>query len=294
MLRSAPVSQAIFLRGLPPLLNARNDSLRNTREPPSSSEKSRRFSTLSSSDKPMHHLDYSNVRLVRTEYPTIPDYLQDEYWWAYVNTASIRILDHKPLVNIVLWGNFEMLRDAAIDELCRGVSSSSSQIHGKTLQVACVYADLSQKVAERLAPDATLDVIDVVPYQLENLQSKMTLPVHTTCADARSLPFDNNAMDQVLLFLLLHEMPTDVRRATLEEAARVLKPGGKMVILDYHRPDTNRWQAIMKMMYKIYEPFALDMFTQEIQDWLPATVRVVSKELFWGGLYQKVVVEKPQ
>lgn len=241
----------------------------------------------------MHHLDYSVVRRVGKEYPTIPDYLQDEYGWAYVNTTSIRILDHKPLVNIVLWGNFEMLRDAAIDELCHG-ASSSTQIHGKTLQVACVYADLSQKLAERLAPDATFDVIDVVPYQLENLQNKMTLPVRTTCADARSLPFDNNAMDQVLVFLLLHEMPNDVRRATLEEAARVLKPGGKMVILDYHRPDTNRWQAIMTLMYKIYEPFALDMFKHEIQDWLPETVRVVSKELYWGGLYQKIVVEKPQ
>ena len=35
---------------------------------------------------------------------------------------------------------------------------------------------------------------------------------------------------------MLHEQPESVRRRTLAEAIRVVKPGGKIVIVDYHCP----------------------------------------------------------
>jgi hypothetical protein len=40
------------------------------------------------------------------------------------------------------------------------------------------------------------------------------------------------------------------------------------------------------------EPFAMDMWRQEITDWLPTTLdpAQVEKQTFFGGLYQKVVV----
>jgi hypothetical protein len=40
------------------------------------------------------------------------------------------------------------------------------------------------------------------------------------------------------------------------------------------------------------EPFAIDLWRQNIADWLPtvSSNRTLRKESFFGGLYQKVVV----
>ena len=50
----------------------------------------------------------------------------------------------------------------------------------------------------------------------------------------------------------------------------------------------------MTAILKTLEPFAMDLWRQEITDWLPDQGRAlkVEKETFFGGLYQKVVVTR--
>ena len=45
---------------------------------------------------------------------SVPRYLQEVYWWAYVHPNAIRVFERQWLVNAILWGNFSKLRDAAI------------------------------------------------------------------------------------------------------------------------------------------------------------------------------------
>ena len=215
----------------------------------------------------------------------IPAYLHDTYWWAYVHPKAVRVFERQWLVNLILWGNFAKLRDAALAEL-------GESLVGKTLQVACVYGDFTPRLAERLAADATLDVVDVLPIQLANLHSKLApaASVNLINRDAADLGFADHAYDRVVLFFLLHEMPLEVRKRTLAEAARVLKPGGQLVIVDYHRP--HAWhplRAVMKWILRTFEPFAMDLWRHEVSEWLPERA-AIRKETFYGGLYQKLVV----
>lgn len=53
---------------------------------------------------------------------------------------------------------------------------------------------------------------------------------HTACADAARLPLCNAAFDVVLIRDLLHHVPD--RSAVLDEAARVLRPGGRIVLIE--------------------------------------------------------------
>src|SRR4051812_8673394 len=98
--------------------------------------------------------------------PAIPKYLDQVYWWAYVHPRAVQVFEREWLVNAILFGNYARLRDAALDEL-------GETIHGDTLQVACVYGNLTPRLHARLAPDATLDVVDILPIQLRNLSRKL-------------------------------------------------------------------------------------------------------------------------
>ena len=216
----------------------------------------------------------------------IPEYLHETYWWAYVHPKAVRLFERQWLVNLILWGNFAKLRDAALDEL-------GKSIPGRTLQVACVYGDFTPRLAERVRGNGSLDVVDVLPIQLANLRRKLSAsaPANLVNRDAADLGFADASYDRVVLFFLLHEMPLAVRRRTLDEAVRVLKPGGQLVIVDYHRPAAwHPLRAVMKWILRNFEPFAMDLWRHEVAEWLPAAACSLRKETFYGGLYQKLVI----
>jgi ubiquinone/menaquinone biosynthesis C-methylase UbiE len=218
----------------------------------------------------------------------IPRYLEQVYWWAYVHPNAVQLFEREWLVNLILFGNYGRLRDAALDDLGRTVT-------GKTLQVACAYGNLTPRLCKRLAPDASLDVVDILPIQLRNLAAKIPVDDRVVLlqGDSSSLACADASYDQVLLFFLLHEQPEPVRRATLAEAMRVVKPGGKIVIVDYHLPV--RWHPLRLLMTGVFrrlEPYAMDLWENAVEAFMPADVRPASleKQTYYGGLYQKLVL----
>ena len=229
-----------------------------------------------------------DARLADAADTPIPAYLSDTYWWAYVHPRAVRVFERQWLVNLILWGNFSRLRDAALDEL-------GTAIEGRTLQIACVYGNLTQRLLDRHAPRATLDVVDILPVQLRNLKAKLRNDARLSLVrgDSSALAMPGARYDRALLFFLLHEQPEEVRRATVAEALRVVKPGGKLVIVDYHRPSRLHplyWP--MKGILRALEPYALDLWRNEIETWLPRArppARVESRTMY-GGLYQMLSI----
>jgi hypothetical protein len=47
----------------------------------------------------------------------IPVYLKTHYWWAYIHPVGVRLFERQWLVNLILWGNYTRLSDAALIEL---------------------------------------------------------------------------------------------------------------------------------------------------------------------------------
>jgi ubiquinone/menaquinone biosynthesis C-methylase UbiE len=142
---------------------------------------------------------------------------------------------------------------------------------------------------------ASLDVLDVLPIQLENLARKLPrdAKVRLVHGDSAALPLDTASYDRALLFFLLHEQPPAVRRATIAEALRVVRPGGRVVIVDYHRPRRlNPLYLPMAGVLHALEPYALDLWRHELDAWFPGGARppATRKTTFFGGLYQLVTV----
>jgi ubiquinone/menaquinone biosynthesis C-methylase UbiE len=219
-----------------------------------------------------------------------PHYLTAHYWWAYVHPNAIWLFERQWLVNLILWGNYARLRNAAMTEL-------GDILPGATLQVACVYGDLTRKLISRVAAGGgRLDIVDVLPMQLENLRGKLPsgAPARLLAMDSADLNLPDASYDRAFLFFLLHEQPRSHRERTLSEVFRVVRPGGEIVIVDYALP---RWWHPLRYVWRpllaAIEPFALDLWRHEIAHWLPATALAGwRKQSFFGGLYQKVVIKR--
>jgi ubiquinone/menaquinone biosynthesis C-methylase UbiE len=221
----------------------------------------------------------------------VPCYLKTHYWWAYIHPRAVRLFERQWLTNLILWGNYGRLRDAALGEL-------GDSMPGRTLQVACVYGDLTCRLSERAAAgQGTVDVIDVLPIQLDNLRRKLPpdAPVRLLRMDSTRLAVPDARYDRALVFFLLHEQPSHDRERTLGEVMRVVRPGGTIVIVDYARP---RWWHPLRYLWRpllaALEPFALDLWRRDVADLLPRAraIRHLRKQSYFGGLYQKVVATR--
>ena len=221
---------------------------------------------------------------------TPPRYLAVHYWWAYIHPRAVSLFERQWLVNFILWGNYDRLRDSALVEL-------GDAVGGTTLQVACVYGDLTSRLSQAaLIHGGEIDVVDVLPIQLRNLKAKLPefAPVRLLAMDSSALSLPNAIYDQALIFFLLHEQPVWYREQTLREVCRVVKPGGKIVIVDYASP---RWwhplRYLWAPMLALLEPFALDLWRNDIVRWLPSDVTLgIRRKTFFGGLYQEVVIRR--
>lgn len=219
-----------------------------------------------------------------------PHYLSAHYWWAYMHPKAIWFFERQWLVNLILWGNYARLRNVAMAEL-------GDVLPGTTLQVACVYGDLTSQLIGRAAGGAGgIDIVDVLPMQLENLRNKLpsSATARLLAMDSADLKIPDASYDRALLFFLLHEQPSHYRERTLSEVFRVVRPGGKIVIVDYALPLWwNPLRYLWRPLLALLEPFALDLWRHEIAHWLPVAARTGwRKQSFFGGLYQKVVITR--
>jgi ubiquinone/menaquinone biosynthesis C-methylase UbiE len=83
---------------------------------------------------------------------------------------------------------------------------------------------------------AQVTVVDLTQSAIDITRKRFAiygLPLEAHVADAEALPFPDNTFDVVYSFGVLHHTP-DTEKA-LHEAVRVLRPGGRLIVMLYHR-----------------------------------------------------------
>lgn len=225
----------------------------------------------------------------------IPDYLARNYWWAYLSRPGLAFFDWQPIVNLILIGQYRRLMHMALARI--------DPDSARTLQVACVYGQLTARLAQHLR-GGTLDVVDVAPAQLGLCARKLAAAgasARLARMNAESLACAGGSYDHVLMFFLLHEIPPTVRAAALSEALRVLKRGGRMVIVDFGESAAgkgswilDRWRRLLGRL----EPFLGGFIGEDLVDGLRRAARRVGRRVqaveqvsVLGGLYRVLALE---
>jgi ubiquinone/menaquinone biosynthesis C-methylase UbiE len=84
-------------------------------------------------------------------------------------------------------------------------------------------------------------------------------------ANAEAIPAPDNSAEAVTSIFVFHELPPLVRRVVLKECARVLKPGGRLIVLDsLQKGDEPTYDALLERFPQNYhEPYYRSFISED-------------------------------
>ena len=85
--------------------------------------------------------------------------------------------------------------------------------------------------------------VDISAAMLEQAAKRLGDRAELQLTDGSGLPFDDNEFDLVTTSMVLHEVPSDARESFIDEMARVTKPEGKVLIVDFGVRGLRGWRG---------------------------------------------------
>lgn len=107
------------------------------------------------------------------------------------------------------------------------------------LDLGCGPGVLGFALAPRLSPGSRLYGVDLSDDQIQYAKNQIgnTGPaMHFSTGSMDNLAFPDATFELVITSMALHEAAPEVRPATIREVARVLKPGGRFLFVDWSKP----------------------------------------------------------
>lgn len=118
---------------------------------------------------------------------------------------------------------------------------------------------------EFLPNDCEIVATDITPSMIEKLKKrnqKLNRQVNAIVMDGQALEFDDNTFDKIILHLILAVIPNPI--ACIQEAERVLKPGGQIVVYDKFVPK-DRKISFLRRFANIFANFFFSDITRDFE-----------------------------
>ena len=168
-------------------------------------------------------------------------------------------------VEVLFYGTANAIRRQALLPL-RQVFAGRDQRRLRLLDVGCGtgrFLNFVKQCWPRL-PCIGLDMSE--PYLREarrHLQAWSRLNV--VVAKGEMIPLPDATQEAVTNVFMMHELPSDVRRDVFREFERVLKPGGRLIILDsLQRGDEPDYDGLLEMFpQNFHEPYYADYLNED-------------------------------
>lgn len=115
----------------------------------------------------------------------------------------------------------------------------------RVLDVACGTGRGTVGLAQAVGPNGRVDALDLTQAMLDQAERKLEElglgdRVHLEQGNARELPYPEATFDLVYNGYMFDLIPLDGFRPILAEMARVLKPGGRLVLVNMSKPDERK------------------------------------------------------
>jgi ubiquinone/menaquinone biosynthesis C-methylase UbiE len=122
------------------------------------------------------------------------------------------------------------------------------------LDVGCGTGTLLLAAAERVGPSGALHGIEPSAEMAAHARHKaeaQRTPLQVVEGSADSLPYPSASFDAVFSTLVFHHLPRSMQEGAIREMRRVLRPGGRAVIVDWQEPKSFA-KAITSPIFLVY------------------------------------------
>jgi len=147
-----------------------------------------------------------------------------------------------------------------------------------------------------LPKNAEITAIDITPgmiTRLEKRAEKLNLTVDARVMDGQNLEFNSDSFDVVILHFVLAVIPNPTR--TIREAQRVLRTGGRAIILNKFAKDEADPSLLLRCANRIARPLITDI-TVQLAPLVEASgmERVYEKKIGFAGLFKMAILQKSE
>ena len=141
-----------------------------------------------------------------------------------------------------------------------------TKLSGKNVLItSCAFGNVIPRVVTAAIDAGARRVLiaDIIKNELDHAQSKLLAypgKIQFLEENATAMKQADASVDANVIFFLLHELPHHLKGQALKEAGRVLTPGGKLYLAEFHRPDLWVLRALSWTYFKVFEPLGLALW----------------------------------
>ena len=193
----------------------------------------------------------------------------------YSNMRLIKLVDFQPIISAILLFQYRRLVSKIVFELAQ-----LDLVNKKILITSCAFGNVIPKVVAAAVQAGVERVLiaDIIHNELIHASSKLgefSGKVEFIEDNATAMKQADGVVAANVIFFLLHELPHDLKGPALSEAGRLLAPGGKLLLAEFHRPELWVLRALSWTYFKVFEPLGLALwdthdpldFLETMGDW---------------------------
>ena len=178
----------------------------------------------------------------------------------YSNRWLIRFVDFQPIISAILLFQYHRL----VSNIVAGLKRTDLR-NKKVLVTSCAFGNVIPRVVEASVQAGAERVLiaDIILNELVHAKSKLVPylgQVDFVEDNATSMKLEDGLAAANVMFFLLHELPHDLKQRALSEAGRMLAPGGRLYLAEFHRPELWVLRALSWTYFKVFEPLGLALW----------------------------------
>ena len=212
----------------------------------------------------------------------------------YSNMRLIKLVDFQPVISAILLFQYHRL----VSKIVSGLKQSDLR-NKKVLITSCAFGNVIPQVVKAAVQTGAERVLvaDIIHNELVHAKSKLgdfSGKVDFIEENATAMKQADGVVDANVMFFLLHELPHHLKVQALSEAGRVLAPGGKLFLAEFHRPELWVLRALSWTYFKVFEPLGLALWdTHDPVDYLESAGEwKCERTTYFCGNFQVITATK--